>query len=156
MQAGALVVHMLQKTRQNEKPCARAEVIPMHAKNPNCPLPLQFPDPDNGLHRLLAGLIMLAVSLPTKRVIERLFELSNGAGGDLRDGIDECGCYSAVLHPGVYPLPCPLHPTRFLSDPIGYEDFWLQNIGIGKLMAGHISWYYSEPGKKARRRAGYR
>jgi hypothetical protein len=29
------------------------------------------------LHRIIAGVIMLAVALPTKMVIARLFELSN-------------------------------------------------------------------------------
>lgn len=44
----------------------------------------QFPDPDNGVHRIIAGLLMLAVALPTKAIIARLFELSNGARADAK------------------------------------------------------------------------
>lgn len=41
----------------------------------------QFPAEDNPVHRIIAGLLMVAVALPTKRVIERLFELSNDPAG---------------------------------------------------------------------------
>lgn len=53
---------------------------------------------------------MVAVALPTKAVINRLFELSN--------------------------------------EPCGHLKIWLQNIGLSKILAGKISWYYAKPGQK--------
>jgi hypothetical protein len=43
------------------------------------------------LHRIIAGLLMLAVALPTKSVIERLFELSN-------DPVGYEGALAAAMH----------------------------------------------------------
>lgn len=40
----------------------------------SCLLPQEFVR-----HRIIAGLLMLAVALPTKQAIQRLFELSNGS-----------------------------------------------------------------------------
>lgn len=48
--------------------------------------------------------------MPTKRVIERLFELAN--------------------------------------EPCGLQKLALMNIGLSKLLAGSISWYYSKPGAR--------
>lgn len=47
---------------------------------------MQFPDPNKPLDKLIVSLIMVAVALPTRLIIGRLFQISNQPVG-LREGL---------------------------------------------------------------------
>lgn len=52
---------------------------------------LQFPDPEIPLHRILTGLVMAAVALPSKVIISRMFEMSNRPAGLKRKFLKRIG-----------------------------------------------------------------